>query len=286
MTTTTKPLAPHGTTARAKGRPSAGVKACPCRPCRDAENAYDKRRRLLNETGRTLMVDATPTREHLANLFAEGAGWIQLGAAASCSTSTLVAILRGERTEITRRVASRILAVEATDALPPNRHVSAIGSIRRCRALIAAGHRFLDIAEASPLDLATVRYIINAQPANVSARTAAGVVTAYEALSGQPGNSARSLNRGAREGWRDPQWWEDYGRIDDPDFDPASADGELNFHERAALRREEIIHLAWCGHTTEQILARLDNEVSESTVNAIVREWRTGQKRDRKQVAA
>jgi hypothetical protein len=286
MTTVAKPLPPHGTTARAKGRPAAGIKGCPCRPCRDAENAYDKRRRFFNESGRTLMVDSAPTQAHLKALFAEGAGWTQLVAATTCSSSTLVAILNGERPEITRRVAGLILAVQASDVLPPHRHVPAIGSIRRCRALVAIGHKFMDIAEASPLDLATIRYIINGRPVNVSALTAAGVVAAYEALAGRPGNSVRSRNRAAREGWRDPRWWEDYGGIDDPNFDPAKADREPNFRERAELRREEIIHLAWCGHTPEQILDRLNNEVSISTVRQIVAEWRTGVKRDRKQVAA
>ncbi|MEZ3180335.1 hypothetical protein KYY02_17070 [Streptomyces pimonensis] len=281
-----KPLAEHGTTARAKGRPTAGIKGCPCRPCRDAENTYDKRRRFLNESGRTRMVDAKPTQAHLKKLFAEGAGWTQLIAATSCSSSTLVAILNGERAEITRRVANQVLAVQAADVQPPHRPIPAIGSIRRCHALVAIGHKLIDIADASRLDFATIRYIVSTQPGNVSARTAAAVASAYDNLRGQPGKSVRSLNRAAREGWRDPQWWEDYGHIDDPAFDPAKADAELNFHQRAALRREEIIHLAWCGHEPEQILDRLNSEVSISTIRAIVHEWRTGQKRDRKQAAA
>ncbi|NUQ95174.1 MAG: hypothetical protein HOY79_00970 [Streptomyces sp.] len=286
VTTAVKPLPPHGTTARAKGRPAAGIKGCPCRPCRDAENAYDKRRRFFNESGRTFMVDSGPTQTHLKDLFTEGAGWTQLAAATTCSTSTLAAILNGERPEITRRVASRILAVQAADVLPPNRSVPAVGSVRRCHALVAVGHKFIDISDASQLDFATVRFIINAQPRTVSAPTAAAVSTAYEALAGRPGNSVRSRNRAEREGWRDPQWWEDYGRIDDPTFDPDKADRDLNFHERAKLRREEIEHLAWCGHTPEQILDRLNGEVSIATVRQIVQEWRTGVKRDRKQVAA
>lgn len=281
-----KPLAEHGTTARAKGRPAAGIKGCPCRLCRDAENAYDKRRRFLNESGRTRMVDATPTQAHLEKLFVEGAGWVQLVAATGCSSSTLVAILHGERTKITRRVANRVLAVQAADVQPPHRRVPAIGSIRRCHALVAAGHKLIDISDASRLDFATIRYIVNSRPRNVSAHTATAVASAYEVLRGRPGTSARSLNRAAREGWRDPQWWEDYGRIDDPRFDPDKADAEPNFHERATLRREEIEHLAWCGYSSEEILDRLNGEVSISTVRAIVHEWRTGQKRQRKQVAA
>jgi len=215
VTTAAKPLPPHGTTARAKGRPAAGVKGCSCRPCRDAENAYNKRRRILNETGRTLMVDAAPVRAHLEKLFADGAGWIQLAAATSCSSSTLAAIRRGQRTEITRRVASKILAVQAADVLPPNRSVPATGSIRRCHALVAAGHRIIDIADASSLDFATVRHVISGRPETISVRTAAAITTAYRALAGRRGDSARSLHRAAREGWAPPGAWDD-DRIDDP----------------------------------------------------------------------
>lgn len=252
MSTAVKPLAPHGTTARAKGRPAAGIKGCPCRLCRDAENAYNKRRRYLNETGRTLMVDAGPVQQHLVDLFADGAGWTQLGAATSCSSSTLVAILRGERPEITRRVASSILAVKAADVLPPNRAVPATGSIRRCRAIIAAGHRLRDIADTSPLDPATVRYIISGQPETISARTAEGAAIAYKALAGRRGNSTRSLNRASREAWAPPGAWDD-DRIDDPAATPdwtgyCGSDRGYWVHRRQQLPmcpRCEAAHEKW-----------------------------------------
>lgn len=283
-----KPLADHGTTARAKGRPAAGIKGCPCRLCRNAENAYDKRRRYLNETGRTRMVDAAPVQAHLQDLFADHAGWVQLAAATGVSSSTIGAILHGKRREITRRVATLLLAVSAADVQPPNRSTPALGSIRRGRALIALGHRFKDIAETSPLDLATVRYVINGNPVTISARTANGMNIAYRALAGRPGTSERSLRRARRDGWASPAAWDD-DAIDDPTAKPNLGDRELSFLERAALRREEIIHFAWHGYEPEQILNRLNHEVSISTVRAVIYEWRTGQKRQRsapKQVAA
>jgi hypothetical protein len=111
---------------------------------------------------------------------------------------------------------------------------------------------------------------------------------AYHALAGHPGTSVRSLRRARLEGWAPPAAWDDE-TIDDPNGAPDFGDSVLNFHERAALRREEIIHLAWHGDTPEQIFNRLNEEVSISTVRAVIHEWRTGQKRKRpepKQVAA
>ncbi|MGW2089630.1 hypothetical protein [Streptomyces sp. NPDC001880] len=215
MTTAFKPLADHGTTARAKGRPASGLKGCPCRPCRDAENAYDKRRRFLNETGRSVRVEAAEATAHLKELFEAGAGWNQLVAVTGCSSSTLVAIVHNQRTSISRRVSNKILAVDVSDVLPPRRRVSAIGSIRRCRALIATGHSCLDIAAASPLDPATIRYLVNGRPETVSAPTADGVMAAYTTLSNRRGTCQRSLNRAARERWAPTAAWDDE-RIDDP----------------------------------------------------------------------
>jgi hypothetical protein len=147
---------------------------------------------------------------------------------------------------------------------------------------MAIGHPCISIRNATGLDRTVVSELVNAQTDSVLATTAEKVAAAYEQLSNQTGPSVRNKNRAAREAWRDPQWWEDYGGIDDPDFNADDVDRELNFLERAKLRREEIIHLAWHGDTPEQILARLDDEVSISTVRQIVAEWRTGQKRQRK----
>jgi hypothetical protein len=282
MTITTKPLADHGTTARAKGRPTAGIKGCPCRLCRDAENAYDKRRRFLNETGRSVRVEAAETTAYLKELFAAGAGWNQLVAATGCSSSTLVAILRGQRPEISRRVANQILAVKAHDVLPPRRRVPALGSIRRCRALIAIGHRFKDIAEASPLDPATVRHLVNGRPNTISAPTADGINTAYAALRDHRGNCQRSLNRAAQQNWAGPEYWDDED-FDNPDFTPA-LEGTLGRNALALVRRSEVEHLNGFGISLDEIDKRVD--LALPTIRQILLEIRTGQRRDRTKAAA
>ena len=281
------PLPPHGTAARGTGRPRYGIAGCKCQPCRDAKAKADALRVLANMSGRPVRVPAAPVAAHVRSLLDAGMGWVRITRAAHCSSCTISRILNGQ--ELVRRTAAeRILAVKYRPA--PGRHVDATGTRRRLQALMAIGHTVAGIADESGVDCSVLHDVLGGA-ANVRGMTFDRIAAAYDWLSQQPPTDVRaaaatvSRKRAAREGWPDPQWWEDYGGIDDPAFDPAVADAELNFHERAALRREEIIHLAWCGHEPEQILERLDNEVSISTVRQIVQEWRTVQNRDRKATA-
>lgn len=282
------PLAPHGTAARYVGRPGQGIRGCRCQPCRDAKNKADTLRHIANASGRPARIPAAPVADHIRDLLNAGMGWTRITRAAHCSSSTIKRILGGQDV-VRRTVADRLLAVKYRPA--PGRTVNATGTRRRVQALLAIGHPVVNIATESGVDHSVIHDVLNGA-GNVRGMTFDRLAAAYDWLSQQPPTDVRpsavsvSRNRAAREGWRDPQWWEDYGGIDDPAFDPAAADRVLNFHERAVLRREEIEHLAWCGHEPEQILARLHNEVSISTVRQIVQEWRTGQKRDRKAVAA
>jgi hypothetical protein len=279
------PLPPHGTAARGTGRPGLGIPGCKCQPCRDAKVKADALRALANLSGRPVRVPAAPVEAHIRELLDAGMGWVRIGRAAHSSSCTIARILNGQ--ELVRRtVAERLLAVKYRPA--PGRIVNATGTRRRTQALLAIGHTIIGIAAESDVDHSVINDVLGGAP-NVRGITFDRIAAAYDWLATQPPVTDRksaataSRNRAAREGWRDPQWWEDYGRIDDPDFDPAGADAELGFRARAELRREEIIHLAWSGHEPEHIHARLDNEVSISTVRQIVQEWRTGSKRDRKQ---
>lgn len=281
------PLAPHGTAARAVGRPGLGIPGCKCQPCRDAKYKADGLRALANLSGRPVRIPAEPVAAHLRSLIDAGMGWPRIGRAAHCSSSTIARLLNGQE-KVRRTVAERILAVKYRPA--PGRTLDATGTRRRIQALMAIGHTVVGIAAESGVDHSVIHDVLGGA-GNVRGITYDRIAAAYDWLATQPPSTERpgaataSRQRAAREGWHDPQWWEDYGGIDDPEFDPDAADAELNFLERAALRREEIEHLAWCGHEPEQILARLNNEVSISTVRQIVQDWRTGQKRQRKQAA-
>lgn len=286
MTTAVKPLPPHGTYARSVGRPSCGIRGCSCAPCKDARNAYKRRRELLNTTGRTLMVSAGPATAHLRHLHTEGASWRALRDASGCSGSTISHLIRGRRTIIQRRVQTAILRVQLTDVLAPWRPVDATGSIRRIRALMAIGHFSYDIATAGDLDKSIIVHLTNGHLTTVRADTADKIRTAYAALCGKPGGSVRNRRRAAREGWPSPIAWDD--DIDDPTAKPDldNPPETLNRTEIAEIRRNEVEFLAAAGCGDDEIARRVG--LSESSVDAIRRELRTGKKRDRTlhQVAA
>ncbi|GFE20129.1 helix-turn-helix domain-containing protein [Streptomyces nigrescens] len=214
-----KPLADHGTTARAKGRPASGIKGCPCTPCRQAEARYDKRRRYLNATGRTLTVDPRPVADHIRNLFAEGAGWNQLVAASGCSNSTISLILNGKISRIHRTTADKLLAVQPGDAQPPGLRVPTTGSVRRLHALLAIGHTCKAISAASGVEHSTLSDLINERLERVARHVTERVASGYSILAGTRGNSARSINRGLRNNWAPPAAWDD-DHLDDPDAHP------------------------------------------------------------------
>lgn len=265
--------------------------------CMERSRAYQRLRYRRRGYGTwDPFVDAEPIRQHLLNLKADGISCAQVAEVAGLYTATVSGFLydlnasRPRKKRATREIAEKILAVTVEQCTP--HVVDATGTRRRLQALARLGWPMKTLGPRIGVNPATVNRL--ALQDNVYAKSAAAVADAYEDLRHQspedhgviPGVARKIRNWAANEGWRDPQWWEDYGRIDDPAFDPDAADRELNFHERAELRREEIIHLAWSGHEPEHILARLDNEVSISTVRQIVNEWRSGEKRQRKQVAA
>ncbi|MFF2852615.1 hypothetical protein ACFVT5_40940 [Streptomyces sp. NPDC058001] len=291
MPTAAKPLPPHGTLSRHK------YHKCKCHECVDNYRAYQRNRHRKQGYGTWQpLVDAEPIRQHLLRLREQGIAFTRVAEIAGLHPPTVGAFLYGlgpkrpRKKRATPEIAAKILAVTAETATP--NIVNSTGTRRRIQALAVNGWPMKALGPHIGVNPATVCRL--ALQARVFRATAEAVAACYLKLAGENpeahGISAsvaeRSRRHAAREGWHDPLWWEDMGRIDDPDFDPAAADREPGARELAALRREEIEHLAWCGHTPEQIRARLDNEVSISTVRQIVHEWRTGEKRQRKQVAA
>ena len=197
---------------------------------------------------------------------------------AGIDQSTVSRLLRRSDPQCQRSHGERILAVRPGDFSAGGMR-PAIGTIRRIRGLYVAAHGprkigdLMGIAETRVIDTARGHFV------QVTLKTEMGVREAVATLQHQLGTDVRALSRARREGWHPLGAWDD---IDDPNCQPDGPTVVLNFHERAALRREEIIHFAWHGDTPEQILARLNGEVSISTVRQIVQDWRTGQKRDRR----
>lgn len=211
-------LPAHGTTARAVGRPASGIKGCPCRKCRDAHNAYKKRRRVLIASGRHLTVDAAPATEHIQMLLAAGTGWAQIAAATGMSTSSVYTLAVGTQKRIRRARFDQVMALRPNPS--PKTSTGSLGTVRRVRALIAAGHSVTAIAATAVLDIGMVSDLAAGKLGSVRHETAAKISGAYDRLSSTQGTSVRSINRGRREGWPTPIEWA--GDIDDPDVDPAT----------------------------------------------------------------
>lgn len=219
MTTTVKPLPPHGTPSRARGRFHDGIARCSCRPCRDAENRYNKRRRFLTATGQSLTTDAEPVTQHLRQIFASGAGWEQTATAAACSKATLSKLLHGQQPKIRRALAERLLSIPVEAVAHERVPASATGSIRKVRALMAIGHPCTRIRQEAGLDRTVICQLVNAQTESVLASTTHKVNSAYRRLSEQSGPSVRNRNRALREHWAPPAAWDD-DTIDNPAAHP------------------------------------------------------------------
>lgn len=255
-----KPLPPHGTLSRCK------YHKCRCQECRDAYNAYQRTRyRKIGYGTWQPLVDAEPARQHLLSLKNAGFSIDVIAASLGQWPPTLNAIVYpvggATRQRIKRELATTILAA-TPDTLAPAM-LPAIGSARRIYALIAQGWTTGYIAQQIGVRQPRVSEIARQQL--VTRTVADRIVACYERLQTlRPEDhgvsataSLRSRRLAERRGWPDPVWWEDMGHIDDPAFDPATAEQQLNFHERAALRAEEILHLASYGTAEDEIARRL-----------------------------
>lgn len=281
---TTKPLPPHGSLTRAMGNRRTRTPRCHCGPCRLAERRYSKRRLYLANTGTPLTVDATAAREHLQMLRDNGDALTGIAQAHGIPRRTLNRLIAGDLQRIHRRTSEAILAVQPGEATNLYRLVPSIGAIRRTRALLAAGHTLNAVCESANVRHSVASALLNGLTATIRYETDQRIRQGYQQLSSSRGDSARSLRRAERQGWRDPMWWEDYGHIDDPDFDPAAVEQELGRNEEAAVRRAEIEHLMSYGFDHETIAGRMD--MHPTTVRNIMNELKAGKRRDRKQVAA
>jgi len=277
------------------GDPRRYRRGCRCRLCTDGVTAEVLQGRYLRATGRGRSTTPERAARHIARLRNVGMPDMEIMADALVGQDVFYRIVRLAGT-IHRSTEIRVLAVKPrdTELRGSGIHIPGLGTVRRLRALAADGWTAAELGRRSGKAKQFIVYLQN-QPEGITVRrwVATYVNDLYTDLSplkpednGVAAHFAqRTRDRAAAKGWMGTAWWDDES-LDDPDFDPAATLAEPSFLDRAALRREEIIHLAWHGETPDQIVARLNGEMSISTVRQIVQDWRTGQKRDRRQVAA
>lgn len=243
--------------------------------CRTADRIYRKQYELRRLRGIPSHIPGPVVAAHLRLLTDSGRTIRSTSGEARVSERAIGYILNGQA-NVTRAKALALLAVQPLDEAP---RVDPTGSIRRIQALVAIGWPIVWTAAQTGYHPSYLFNIIAGRVPTIPRPVAHRFTALYREYSHRPGPSeyARSIAR--RNGWHGPLAWD---AIDDPNEKPEVEETRvLNFHERAQLRREEIEHLAWCGHEPEEILDRLHGEVSISTVRQIVQEWRTGVKRVR-----
>lgn len=287
--TTTRTIADHGTLSRYKHH------GCKCETCRASYCAWQRNRYRRRGYGTWQpFVDAEPIRQHITALHTVGMSYASIAKAADMHEATVTGFIyalsaRDPRKEkATPNIAARILAVTADPML--SGWVNATGTRRRIQALAANGWPMGALAASIKVNTSTVNRLTRQQ--HVYATTARAVASTYNKYAttspqdhGVPQwKSDRARQEAATKKWPDPVWWDDMGHIDDPDFDPATAEKKLGRDELAAIRRAEVEHLAAFGLDAEEINKRVD--LALSTIRAILAELRTGQRRDRSKAAA
>jgi hypothetical protein len=247
-----KPLAEHGTHARAVGRPSQGIPRCPCQPCRQAEYRYDRRRRHLAATGRNLTVPPTAAAQHLQLLRASGITINDISTASKTSRGTIRLLLQGRPAPILRSTANAILAIPHRDLTVTT--VPALGSTRRVRALIAIGHTKAHIERVTGVAHTTLWQITAGIQPIILASTADAIARVYEQLAPVPGQSERSRKRAEANGWYGPEAWD--RDIDDPAADPGAPEPEATRAHLLAIAEE----MTRAGAAAEDIAAAVDRD--------------------------
>ncbi|TXS22433.1 hypothetical protein EAO70_06120 [Streptomyces sp. adm13(2018)] len=220
--------------------------------------------------GRPASVAAKPVTQHIAMLQAASMTTGQIAEASGINVSTVRDHARGTLPTIHRTTAEKILAVQPHQQATIG-FVPALASIRRLRALYAAGHTAHAIAATHPdLQIRSVDYIVRGARRFVSVANQAAIAHAYVQLADIQGASRRTQARAKAEGWVGPEYW-DEDSFDDPHFIPATRDTPR--YIRLAEDGLELEHLQ--GYTRQQAANRLG--VSKDALQQAISRYRAAQ---------
>lgn len=211
--------------------------ACRCTPCRAAHAASmsARRRQQAYGTYTRALIDATPTRAHLAWLRSQGMGVKTIAAASGVPKDTLGRVMWGRRDHATGTVilppkvapktAERILAVRPElHLLADHAVIDATGYRRRVQALVAHGWSLPAIARAVDGQITEYQLRGWVHGDRITAASARDVVALFDRLwmltppadtPQQAAMVARARRLAGRYGWVPALAW------DDIDTDPA-----------------------------------------------------------------
>ncbi|MFC8447578.1 hypothetical protein [Kitasatospora sp. NPDC057223] len=233
MTSTTTPAT--GGTPLKHGRSTYLHHDCRCHWCRNAEASYQSSRRRLQAYGRWQgNVPAEPARAHARALSAAGLTWAQIADRAGLNLAVISNLLVGatgrEPSKSIRRAnAAKLLAVTLPRDIAPDGRapLDATGTIRRLRALTAAGWPLARLGRHCGIQHRHLLDMLHGRLQQVSPRTALTIRRLYDDLWNRDprADGARQYDierarlLAADNGWAPCLAWDD-DQIDNPDALP------------------------------------------------------------------
>lgn len=183
-------------------------------------------------------IDSRPVRHHITRLRLAGVGIKQIAKLCGISPGAVQIIVdrrTGPAVKVLPSTAAKILSVavpSTPSAIPAgSQRVSAIGTSRRLRALVAAGYTPAMLSR----EVGTApnnAYALFGHCDDVAAATAQAVADVFDRLEMVPGPSDRARALAHKLGWAPPLAW-DEDTIDDTGAHPTLAtDKHLRFPER------------------------------------------------------
>jgi DNA-binding CsgD family transcriptional regulator len=249
---TRRPIPPHGSEPRYKG--SKNRPPCRCRTCIDGWTRAGQKRLLGRLQGRPATIPAEPITQHLQTLYAANMTPQQIADLSGADASTVRAHAAGAFPTIRRTTAEKLLAVQPGQQ-PSDGWVSALGAIRRCRALYTLGHGAKAIAAAHPaLQLRTVEYVVRGKRQHLTVAVHNTICEVYRALCHIPGASYQAKLRAATEGWHGPLAWDD---IDNPHCQPETSGNASDRSGKTPLDLERVARMTAIGKSAGQIAEEL-----------------------------
>lgn len=284
MTTAAKPAEAfeHGDARRYR-------RGCRYTKCKAGANRRNIKNRYLRQTGRATMRTPHRAADHLLLLRAAGLNDKTIRKQTGICPDVMYRILRREGV-IHARTEARITSVPVPSVagVSSNRaYIPGHGTIRRLRALVAAGWFQAELARRLGKDKENLKQIIDrGEDGQVAQYVADEVRSLYTELHDQNpedhgvhrGYADRARKLAADRGWAPPEYWDD-DDLDNADFTPATDDNQLSKNQLGALRRAEIEHLITFNLSHADIAARLG--MTEGYVRDIAREITTGNRRIR-----
>ncbi|MBM4468195.1 hypothetical protein GS917_25240 [Rhodococcus hoagii] len=217
------------------------------------------------------VVDVEPVRRHVEGLRRAGLSARSVADCAGVALSTVVN-LRCGRSDVSRPsgtmrrpVAEKLLAVSPPShigLIAADSHiVDATGMVRRLQALLAAGHRKVDIAAGLGIRIDSLNRLLRGE--RCTARKHREVAELFAALELKPGKCERTRRSAAARGWALPLEW-DEDTIDDPAAEPVRARRSARTPAASEVKRREAHELARSGMERAAIAHELG--VHERTV--------------------